>query len=257
MTRDDRFCYREEECLRPMPDRHAQPDAEARSSAIARIIQDARSARGAGRCVDDEAVAAANPELLPELARELAKLRRVGAARRAADRRASSEQGAKGQAYPPARVTDEALRSLEGIDPRAAAVVRRRVRDQESFPAIAASIGIPVSAVVGDWRFGRAWLYRFSKRPPCDPREPPRVCPPPSDEGKRSEMNHPPAAGPVCTGSPTSGDAGAMKAPEPPASTGSLDSVSPGDLQRRQPPNNLTAIITSWWHVSGPSSGPK
>jgi serine/threonine protein kinase/WD40 repeat protein len=65
-----------------------------RRSATARLIGDIRASRAAGRPVDVEAIVRANPALMPELREELDKLRRIEAARLAADGDPALEQAA-------------------------------------------------------------------------------------------------------------------------------------------------------------------
>jgi len=64
----------------------------ARSAAITRLIDDVRAAYAAGKEVDEQAILAAHSELMPELSAELEKLRRVRAARAAADTVSQSQQ---------------------------------------------------------------------------------------------------------------------------------------------------------------------
>jgi serine/threonine protein kinase len=68
----------------------SQP-APDRLAGIERLIDDIRLARGAGKNVDDEAIAAAYPQWMPELGRELEKLRRIEAARTAVEKQADTD----------------------------------------------------------------------------------------------------------------------------------------------------------------------
>jgi serine/threonine protein kinase len=56
-----------------------------RSESIARLVDDLRGARAAAKDAADEVIVLAHPELMPELGQELEKLRRVKAARAAAE----------------------------------------------------------------------------------------------------------------------------------------------------------------------------
>src|ERR1700722_11248289 len=60
-------------------------NSSGRARRIERLIDDVRTARAAGKDVDDQAIVAAHADLAPELEAELAKLRRVQAARVAAE----------------------------------------------------------------------------------------------------------------------------------------------------------------------------
>jgi hypothetical protein len=71
----------------------ASPD---RLAGIERLIDDVRLARSAGKVVDDEAIAAAYPQFMPELGRELEKLRRIEAARMAVEKLEESETSGPG-----------------------------------------------------------------------------------------------------------------------------------------------------------------
>lgn len=163
-------------------------DTTHRQSAIARLIDDVRAARSAGRLVKDEVIVGANPELMPELQHELDKLRRVQAARAAADRVPLEQEVARAlaaqtqapeDAAPPGQISaahktthqrtesnsrfEDALMRLESIDPQAAAAVRLRLHSGFSFEMIAQTLGITLPAAEGDWLFARAWLYRITR----------------------------------------------------------------------------------------------
>ena len=55
---------------------------------------------------------------------------------------------------------DEALRALEEIDPRKAAIVELRFFGGLTFDEIAAHLGVARSTVVRHWERARLWLYR-------------------------------------------------------------------------------------------------
>ena len=53
---------------------------------------------------------------------------------------------------------DDALRALEGADPRASKVVEARIFGGLSIEEAAEALGLSLSTVSRDWRFGRAFL---------------------------------------------------------------------------------------------------
>ena len=57
-----------------------EKQSDAKNRAIARLIEDVRTSRAAGKPVDDEMAVAAIPDLMPELCEALVKLRRIEAA---------------------------------------------------------------------------------------------------------------------------------------------------------------------------------
>jgi serine/threonine protein kinase len=73
-----------------MPPSAEQPDS--RAAAIARLIDDVRAARAAGRDVANDNIIQAHFQLMPELGQELEKLRRIEAARQAATVEADTDQ---------------------------------------------------------------------------------------------------------------------------------------------------------------------
>jgi RNA polymerase sigma factor (TIGR02999 family) len=55
---------------------------------------------------------------------------------------------------------DDALRELEGIEPRVAHVVEYRFFGGLSVEETAEALGISVRTVKRDWTLAKAWLYR-------------------------------------------------------------------------------------------------
>lgn len=55
---------------------------------------------------------------------------------------------------------DEALRALEGLDPRAGLVVELRYFGGMTFPEVAKRLAVPRRSVERDWEHARAWLHR-------------------------------------------------------------------------------------------------
>lgn len=66
---------------------------------------------------------------------------------------------------------DDALRALEAADARAARVVEARVFGGLTIEEVAEAMGVSLSSVSRDWRFGRAFLAEQLSddgRPPRD-----------------------------------------------------------------------------------------
>ncbi len=80
-----------------------------RQEAIARLIEDIRVARAAGKAIDDEAVLRTHAALLPELAEELEKLRRIQAARHLAAQAKSSSVDDAGETMALPDISDPML----------------------------------------------------------------------------------------------------------------------------------------------------
>ena len=57
----------------------------------------------------------------------------------------------------------DALKRLEKLSPRAAAVVRMRYIERCTVKETAAARGVSDRTVEGDWAFARAWLHRELK----------------------------------------------------------------------------------------------
>ncbi len=64
---------------------------------------------------------------------------------------------------------DEAIRRLEGADPRAASVVRLRFFAGLSVEGTAAALGLSDRTVRREWEYARAWLYHALGSETADP----------------------------------------------------------------------------------------
>ncbi len=125
----------------------------------------AEGLRGRSKPEFYHAAAEAMRRILVEHARARARLKRGGAAARldldlagVLDLAADTD---------PDRILalDDAIRRLEGADPRAATVVRLRFLAGLSVEETAAAMGQSERTVKRDWEFARAWLYRALDRP--------------------------------------------------------------------------------------------
>jgi serine/threonine protein kinase len=91
------------------PTTDQDPKREARAERVARLIEDVRAARAAGKDADDQAIIRANPDLVPDLDEALGKLRRVQAARDAAMQKTAD--GAHGSSQDGASLVDSLFAS--------------------------------------------------------------------------------------------------------------------------------------------------
>jgi RNA polymerase sigma-70 factor, ECF subfamily len=110
------------------------------------------------------AAAQAMRQVLLDHAKARARHKRVGAR---VDLEAAATLGGPDDADPREFIAlDEALRRLEGKDPRAAQIVHLRYFAALSIAETALALGISERTVKNDWTFARAWLERELREVP-------------------------------------------------------------------------------------------